>query len=402
MSGNPAASADTSDFSADASILGFKYQLRYALFLLFEAQRTGGLDVSIDIEQIDDIDVQMANRVTKLVQTKDISTVLTNSSAPFWKTIRIWCDAIRTGAVDLTHIQKFSLVSTSNGPHDDTAIVSRIQQGTPESRHLALDQMRTLAAAKLNLATLGRAYRAFHELPHPQQQALVEKITVITNAMSLDVLDKCICEQIVHGPPDKRLAFGKVLFGRWDSLVEGYLRERPRPAISWNTLQMLLHEISLQFSDDNLPLDFVGMLKDAMPSLADDQRTFVQQLIAIGATAHQQQRAQRLFLRTTQLLGFWQRHVLLRPDEVSAHIKRLSDECELQHETAATSHQLATATPLQIGLHIYNWATNTAPHQDGFRLRKKCDDADVIRGCFHQLADRPLLGWHPDWKRMFT
>jgi hypothetical protein len=62
---------DPSDFSADQSILGFKYQLRYALLLLFEAQRgPGGFDVGVDIERVDDIDVQAHGKTTKLVKPK--------------------------------------------------------------------------------------------------------------------------------------------------------------------------------------------------------------------------------------------------------------------------------------------------------------------------------------------
>jgi hypothetical protein len=143
------------------------------------------------------------------------------------------------------------------------------------------------------------------------------------------------------------------------------------------------------------------MLRDAFPSLADDHRKFLRQLAAIGANEKQLERAQRLYLKATQLLGFWQRSVLVRPDEVSAHSKRLVDECELQHEAARTDVKLSTATAAQIGMHIYNWALTVAPHHEGLRIRPRCCDPDVVRGCFHDLADRPEIGWHPDWSTMF-
>ncbi|HZZ71601.1 MAG TPA: ABC-three component system protein [Pirellulales bacterium] len=391
-----------SNFSADDSILGFKYQLRYALYLLYDAQRADGLDVAIDIERIDDIDVHAANKLTKLVQTKDTATILTNSSAPFWKTIRIWSDAIRNGVVDPTAIRAFLLVTTSPNPADDSAIVNLLQQNSTESRQEALSQMQIRAATKRPQDTLGKAYQAFHDLPSIQQKQLVEKITIQTSAPTFDGLDELIYDQIVHGPPNKRVAFGKVLFGRWDQLVEAYLRERSQAKITWQELQSLLHEISLQFEEDNLPIEFIDMLRHAIPSLSDDNRTFMKQLIAIGATPNQRQRAQRLYLKATQLLGFWQRNLLVRPDEVLHHNQRLIDECELQHEGAGTNSGLASASAEEVGRHIYKWANEHAPHLEALRIRRRCSDADVIRGCLHALADAPRLGWHPDWNILFV
>jgi hypothetical protein len=392
----------SSDFSADTSILGFKYQLRYALLLLFQAQRTSGLDVSIDIERIDDIDVRSDDRVTKLVQTKNTSTVLTNSSAPFWKTIRIWSEAIRRGKVTLSDIQTFELVATSTGPTDDTAIVRRLQHGDATQKQIALTEMRILAAANRTQATLGAAYLAFFSLLPDQQAALVEKITVTTEAPSFDELDELITRQIVHGPPDKRVAFSKVLFAHWDHLVECYLRSKSQTAIGWDVLQTLLHEISLQFEEDNLPTDFVGMLQEALPELSNDQRIFIQQLIEINANTSEKLRAQRTFLKASNLLAFWQRNLLVRPDEVTSHASRLIEECNIQHGVVIGNPLFASLTRKQIGLQVYLWALNTAPHLEACRIRRKCIDLDVIRGSFHALADRRKLGWHPDWSTRFA
>ena len=48
----PPASPPATDFGATDSILGIKYQLRYALYVLYSAQRELGLDVGIAIEAI--------------------------------------------------------------------------------------------------------------------------------------------------------------------------------------------------------------------------------------------------------------------------------------------------------------------------------------------------------------
>lgn len=394
--------SDPVDFSADKSILGFKYQIRYALFLLFEAQRTQcGFDVSIDIERIDDIDVHSQGEITKLVQTKNSATVLTNSSSPFWKTVRIWAEAVRSGLIDLEKIQRLELVTTSAGPSDDGAIVSCLQLPRSSCREHALNQMRQIASAKRGHRTLGSAYSAFANLTVQEQEQLVSKIYVLTDAPSFDELDDQIRQCIVQGPPGKHVAFSDVLFGKWDTLVECYLREGKKSPITWQQLQSLLWEISQQFEDDNLPTEFVGMLQNAFPSIADDTRVFIRQMIAVGASDRQLQRAQRLYLKSTQLIAFWQRHVIVRPDEVAAHADRLVDECELKHESVGADVKFASVDAKQVGMHIYNWASAEASHMESFRIRPRCSDPDVVRGCFHDLADRAKLGWHPDWGAMF-
>lgn len=389
-------------FAADDSILGFKYQLRYALLLLFEARGSSNSDVAIDIERIDDIDVHTAGTLTKLVQTKNTSTVLTNSSAPLWKTLRIWSEAIRRAEVNPETITSFSLVTTSSSPDNESAIVNLLKADTCESRLDALSQLRSLAAANKSQNSLGSAYKAFDTLLPIQQQNLVHKIRIITSAPSFDELDQRICNHIVHGPPGKCAAFAKVLFGRWDVLVEDYLRSTNRTKIPWQQLQSLLHEISLQFTEDNLPTTFAGMLRDAFPSLSDDNRTFMRQLAAVSATEPQRQRAQRHYLKATQLLGFWQRHLLVRPDEILLHRERLIEECDLQHEKCEADPELATLAPEVIGMRVYVWAIDHAPHQEALRVRAQCCDPDVIRGSFHALSDAAVLGWHPDWKSKFA
>ena len=394
-------SRETGTFSADESILGFKYQLRYALYLLFAALRTHGLDVEIDIERIDDIDVIASNRITKLVQTKRTVAVLTNSSAPFWKTIRIWADAIRTNKVSLDEIEEFRLVATSDPPQGDDTIVSQLSN--PDDRTAiatALNTMRTLAESKRDQLTLGRAYREFHELLPEQQAALVEKIRIVTNAPSFDKLDRLIRDQIVHGPPDKREAFSRVLFGRWEMLVEDYLRSSDKPRIIWDQVQSLLHEISLQFTESNLPSTFVDMVSGILPEPTDDDRTFVMQLREIHATDAQIRRAQKDHLRSSQLTSFWLRYLLVRPDEIMTHSVRLIDECGNRHEFEV-SENCNDDQLVQIGKSVHEWAMTIAPTIETMRLRKNFDDMPVIRGKFHDLADHPKLGWHPKWETKF-
>jgi hypothetical protein len=121
--------------------------------------------------------------------------------------LRIWADAVRTGKVDVDQIQLFQLVTTSSGPADDAAIVSLLQQDDQESRQSALAQMRRIASSKRNAQTLGVAYSEFDDLPAAQQEKLVSKIQISTNAPSFDDLDRRIRQHIVQGPPGKQARY---------------------------------------------------------------------------------------------------------------------------------------------------------------------------------------------------
>lgn len=388
------------DHSADNSILGFKYQIRFALYELLRALRnSNNSDVAIDIECIDDIDIHSQGTLTKLIQTKRTATVLTNSSAPLWKTIRIWSEAISAGTIDVTSEVTFDLVSTSPSP-DEKSIVGLLQASdADESRAKALSQMVTLAEKKKGQKTLGRCYQAFLSLSEEQRKYLIERISVTTNAMTFDELDAAICRLNVHGPSDKPKPFAQVLFRHWEMLVESYLREKKSTQISWDALQKVLHEIALQFQDDNLPTDFEGMLNAAIPIEIDEGRTFIRQMHAIDATLEQCKQAQRDWLKAEQLMSYWQRHLLIRPDEAISHEKRLIEECEILHQDISMG---GAGTAIENGRQVFRWAILTAPHLEAMRIRHKCGEPSVVRGRFHMLADHPKLGWHPDWKSIFA
>lgn len=390
------------EFSADKSILGFKYQIRYALYLLLETVKSHGFDVGVALERIDDIDIQVAGKITNVVQTKDTATVLTNSSAPLWKTLRIWSVAIKTGIINLNELSSFCLVCTSSASTDDDGVVALIQKGDADSRRSALSKLRAIANAKRNQRTLGVAYAAFADLEAQLQQDLINKVSIKTKAPTFEQLDQLIMRQIVQSPPGKQDVYCKVLFGRWEVLVEEYLRKKNTAVIAWEDINSVLWQISKEFQDDNLPTVFEGMIRNAFPEPVDSSRTFIRQLVAIGANPTLINQAHHSYLYADQLISFWLRDVIIRPDEVLAHADRLVNECEMQHAFAKADPVLSNATAEQVGMSIYRWASTAASLQEQFRLRPRCLDAEVVRGSFHDLADFPRIGWHPDWPKIFS
>lgn len=392
---------ESNPFSADKSILGFKYQIRYALHRFLQIRSSFGPDVSLAIERLDDIDIEVAGRITNIIQTKDTETVLSNASKPFWSTIRVWCYAIASGRITEADDIKFELIITSNSS-DDSFVEKLVDGASADDRQMALIEMRRIAKEKREQKTLGKAYAAFDDLLPQQQRYLVDRIFIRTNNWTLDELDAAIVSINQHGPPGKELAFADVLFGRWERLIEIYLRSGVKNTISWVVLQSLLHEISAEFQEDSLPTSFEGLVDNALRDADSDSRCFIRQLDAIGVTEEEKRTAHKTYVKARQLMSFWERRVLVRPDEVLRHESRLIEEWTQQFHRGGRAGTSQAATPEKQGLQVFDWAMSNAPFQEAMRIRPKCIDPDVVRGTFHELADRPSIGWHPGWHAMFV
>ena len=82
------------DFSAREPSLGYYHQIRYSLYLLLKNR--GRSNSRIKLEYLDDIVIEDVNAIN-LYQTKlHINSVadVTDRSPDFWKTIRVWGEAI--------------------------------------------------------------------------------------------------------------------------------------------------------------------------------------------------------------------------------------------------------------------------------------------------------------------
>src|SRR6202035_4569861 len=91
-----------SDFTAAPSMLGYLFQVRYALALLLRAENPESI---ISIEKFDDIAFEEGGEPKELLQTKHRTTrtgSLSDSSADLWKTLKIWAIAAREGKIDVS------------------------------------------------------------------------------------------------------------------------------------------------------------------------------------------------------------------------------------------------------------------------------------------------------------
>jgi hypothetical protein len=90
---------DRGAYSAAPSVLGYLYQVRYALLESLRRLRKGQ-EFIVSIETLDDVVFEQTGAAPELLQTKHHlkkTADLTDSSQDLWKTIRIWSEALATG-----------------------------------------------------------------------------------------------------------------------------------------------------------------------------------------------------------------------------------------------------------------------------------------------------------------
>lgn len=169
------------DFSAKEPSLGYYYQIRYSLYLLLREKVKD--NPSIRLEDLDDIVLNDIDG-TNLYQTKlHINSVanLSERSSDFWKTIRVWSEAISNNLVDVDNTI-FTLITTAKATPD--SFISKLTINSVQTRIGILESMQNICKEQNN-QTNQKGYSAFLNLSSEQQIKLINNIYVIDASLSI-------------------------------------------------------------------------------------------------------------------------------------------------------------------------------------------------------------------------
>ena len=115
-----------SSHQAAGPMIGYLYQMRYALLLLLENDRQS---YRISIEKFDDIAFEDGNSPKELIQTKHHATAgnLGDKSVDLWKTIKIWLDQLEEHS-NLFESCRFLIVTTQIAAENSAASLLKISK----------------------------------------------------------------------------------------------------------------------------------------------------------------------------------------------------------------------------------------------------------------------------------
>ena len=161
-------------------------------------------------------------------------------------------------------------------------------------------------------------------------------------------------------------------------------------------MRSFIVSVSQEYADDNLPIDIIDSDDLQESSFSDNEKIFYEQLRLICLSNRRMQIALRDYYRAFRQRASWIRNNLLYINELEQYEHRLVDEWE--HAFATMEENLSTAIN----------ATEDEKAREGrqlfsnmedkdIRIRPKCQEAFIMRGSYHILANQLKIGWHVDF-----
>lgn len=342
------------------------------------------------IEKLDDIEIVDGDTPYNSIQVKQTVTNLTNRSADFWKTIRVWSDNLYHGRIKLPDTI-LTLATTAKAPENSIASFLRQDNRQPET---ALQMM--MEETKRITDSLSDEFAAFALLLPEQQRSLVNAIQVFDCIPDIEeIVDKTKARFYwVH--PDDQCKVYDDLQTWWLSQVIHHLRSKSETQLKVSAVAQKITEINdgikpkkLQdpFLDEKAPLDYDW-----------DKRTLVLQLKLIALVPQLREMAVRDFYHASKLRTWLVEELYIK--ELKTYDEQLKDEWKLlfhskerPRDTSLSEEEIQQ----QMGREIYtqvNREVNIPIHRD-------LTDVRITRGSYHVLADKLEsleIGWHPNFK----
>jgi hypothetical protein len=198
-------------------------------------------------------------------------------------------------------------------------------------------------------------------------------------------------------------AFAQALLGWWYWCVVDRLKNPLHKSISVHALEIQIEELASAYALTGLPA-FEELLRPTEADLAPlHDRLFVRQLAAIGHVRGNFAAASAVveFYKADGHILRWLRDLRLTPAELESFEADLTGHWSVAFGSAeAECGDLADpeAAPLhrRLGRDTFQ-ATLT-----GSSAMLKGFTGDYLRrGAFHRMANRPAIGWHPNWRALF-
>lgn len=390
------------EFSSNAAAagLGYLYQVRYALYLLFARIKVDP-NSGVSVERLDDVAFERSGSAEELLQLKH--TVyparpdLTDASERLWKTLRIWSLKFKNNEVDAARIT-LSLVSTGRASDDSAAAYLRPDNGRNVTEALRrLRQTATTSKSKDNRL----AYEAFMALTLSEQERLLERIQVLDLHPNIqDVRDHLIREFRVYTRNYESLYTR--LEGWWvGRVVEHLLRPDQIHTISGADLMDQIQELVDQLRSDSLPNDFPDTIELDESVLKPDERVFVEQLRLILVGDTRIRLAIGHYYRAFQQRHKWLEEGLVYPSQLEMYEKELVSEWRTQF--LLMKDNLITppdeADMKRLGRQLFDQFVETRVHRP---LRDRYRDTGFSKGVLHMLSNRLEVGWHNEFEARLT
>lgn len=377
---------------ASEQMLGYLYQVRYALALLLENDNS---DCQISIEKFDDVAFSKDDIPIQLIQLKhhiQHQGNLANASTDMWRTIKVWLDAI-SETPDILDGTNFLIITTATAPIDSAAFL--LKKDSNRNPDTAYQKLKTVCFSSVNQAHQ-RYYDAFREAGEDTVKQLIRQIYIIDCASNIIDVEKDILKHIRYSciPKHQKMIYER-LEGWWfKKAIDALCCDTP-VFVNQNQVRSFIVSVSQEYADDNLPIDILDIDDLQESNFSANEKIFHEQLKLICLGNHRMQLALRDYYRAFRQRASWVRNDLLYVNELGQYEQRLIDEWE--HAFAAMEETLsetnnATEEKVKEGRQLFSDI-----EKRDIRIRPKCQEAFIMRGSYHILANQLKIGWHVDF-----
>ena len=375
--------------NAPSQMLGYLYQVRFALNLLMESDEP---NYQISLEKFDDIAFDRDGTPSQLIQAKHHTTPasLTDSSTDLWRTLKVWLDTI-TSDFNLLNHTDFVIITTATAPKDSAAEL--IQRG---NYHDALEKLKKVANVSQNQAN-SPCYVKFKNTDSSILLSLIKRIKIISSSSNIADVEKNIQKQIKFSCKPEHIALAtESIEGWWFQECVKALSSADPVITTQHQIQAKIYEITRQYGDDNLPIEFWDLSEVEEAELDPKDRIFLEQLRLIQYHSKMLCIALQDYYRASKQRSSWIRQGLVYANELDTYEHQLKDAWE---------HAFAD---MEDDLNDYGNPTEQEKIKAGKALYRRVMDKDirirpgvnaeyVMQGTYHHLANNLTIGWHVDF-----
>ena len=377
---------------------GFSLQPTRMALLLLKAPEGS----FVSLEKLDDVAVETADGNTLAVQTKDTQSTnpVSDKSPQMWKTFANWSRDVREKQLDATRttfelyvsrkvsgklVNLFHAVATKSSAKDAFEEARKKLWGESPRFPKRPQVANTLREHLDEVFGIGQAaFRAI--LPRFQLTCAIKnpELDLRTEVASYPTIREDLIDDMVVD-----------IHGWLKKLIDDQLRERKAPVIARDEFFRLVRASYSKLGPSGALPDLAR--KNPTPSDIAELMglRFVKQMEIIKRDEASQHHAMTCFFKARAARTAWadRGHALVDPESVSEFEEGLKQVWR-NHRTKVFSDPLRTDEELRGQLLLGECESHNCA------VEGKTVPTYFVPGCFHELADRLAVGWHPRFETL--
>lgn len=388
--------------SAEASALGFYYQVFFALLTLLGVDSD---DAVVGIEQLDDVDLRVDGQ-TLLFQLKhSLSSApppITLKSRALWRTMKVWTDALPGLNLSETRFHLVTVAGIAGGSPltaltaESSARENLVREMSAEAQRVI--DARTAATAKgskeLPFADRVDGCQAFLALSESERLNLLRRTLIKQGSPNIEEIESLICVHLKIVPSTDRPQVAKKLIEWWDRQAVYSLCDRRERVISRTELQQQITEIISELERGSLYPDFETA---SQPENYQPDGMLARQIRLVDGKPSDLSRAIREEWRAREQRSKWLNEKPNMAVVIGDYDLVLEEHWRDRHcqvvEECSDSHNEKKCV---LGLKILRWSHEDAP-QTVRPVSQGWNAPYYVRGSYQVLAINLKVGWHPNY-----